>query len=929
MKCYGAALVLLLAALVSIPNISHAKYLEDGVTYSPNNIVIAIKPQYAPVSPVVNQGIIVTGLQDIDALNRQFEVVRIRPLFPGAEKRGEKAMAGYYSLIFKNTVDLELVLEAYAKLATIEHVEPDGIHRVFYSPNDPSLSSQWALTTIDARQAWDVGRGDSTVILGIADTGVDWDHPDLDGNIWYNFDDPVNGIDDDGNNYIDDIRGWDWVDSPFWPPVDPTDDGSVPDNNPMDHYGHGTHCAGIASAETNNSTGIAGLGFKCSIMCLRIGYEGTDGNGYVQMSYAASAFDYAADNGAKAINCSWGSDNSGGIALAATHASNAGIVIVSAAGNDDNTTAPYLCTRSDVVAVAATDQTDHKATFSNYGSWVDISAPGVNIYSTYFNDTYTYMDGTSMAAPHVVGLVGLIRALAPSMTRAAVITRIENTADDISSLNPGYPNQLGHGRINAASAVAGLGIPVAVPINVSPIAAVWINNPHPTFIWIDTAQATVYHLQVDQQTTFASPDINDSTITDTTYVSPDSLIDGTWYWRTRAGNGTIWTSYTPTSSFKIDTRKPNTAVLVAPAQNAFTNNRRPAFSWQTVTDVGGSGISKYFIQIDTDSLFANPQTVNDSTTITNYTPASNLPADSRIFWRVRARDVAGNFATYASRAFTLDNTAPNAPIGFAITPHTWTTNPVFSLNWTNPTDPSGIVQAFYKVGSVPGSDNDTTGHLSSTPPVSYTALVSGQSILYLWLVDGAGNKSCLNRAQDTIKFDNVPPSGCVASSPEQTNLLNFNVSWSTGGDVGSGLSGIYDVRSRDGSGGTWVDWRIGISGLSSTFSGLNGHTYYFEARARDLAGNLEPFTGAPEAQTLVDTTLIGPTFVPGDANGSGDVNGLDVVYLISYLKGGPPPPDPILRADANGSCSVNGLDVTYLVTFLKGGPPPFAGNCKR
>jgi thermitase len=166
----------------------------------------------------------------------------------------------------------------------------------------------------------------------------------------------------------------------------------------MDFAGHGTHVGGIASAETNNGTGIAGLGFDCLIMALRIGWLDINGWSYVRMDFASSAFYYATNKDVKSINCSWGSSYSSSFASAANYAMNNGVVVVSSAGNNNNSTASYLCSRSEVIAVAATDNTDHKASFSNYGSWVDVSAPGVNIRSTYYNNTYAYLDGTSMAA---------------------------------------------------------------------------------------------------------------------------------------------------------------------------------------------------------------------------------------------------------------------------------------------------------------------------------------------------------------------------------------------------------------------------------------------------------------------------------------------------------------------------------------------------
>jgi len=921
-----AALVVYSALLFFIAGAAQAQPLQDDVTYLTNGIVVAFRSAVSPLNPALQGGMVFTGIGEVDLLNSQFGVYKMWPLFPDAQKRGESEMAGYYSIRFAAGFDLQAVLSAYENLAVVDHVEPIGIHRVTFNPNDPYIGTQWGITKIEARQAWDITQGSSTVPVGIADTGVDWNHPDLDGNIWINANDPIDGSDNDGNGFIDDYRGWDWVDGESgWP----GEDDDTPDNNPMDFDGHGTHCSGIASAETNNGVGVAGVGFHCSIMCLRIGWRALNGNGYVEMDFAASAFYYAANKGAKAVNCSWGSSNSGGISSAATYATSHGVVIVSAAGNDDNDTAPYLCTRTDVIAVAATNQSDIKADFSSYGTWVDVSAPGVNIRSTYFDNDYAYLDGTSMAAPHVTGLAGLISSVAPGYTRTQVQNRIINTTDDIDALNPGYAGLLGSGRINAYNAVNGLGEPVAVPIPISPIQSVWLNTPRPTLIWSDTSDADQFHIQIDDASSFSTPVVNDSIgNVDTTYFVADSLHEGTWYWRVSAAKGTIWSDYSSTQLFRSDLRAPNTATLLTPAQSSITADRTPYFSWSAVSDVGSSGINKYFIQADTDSLFSAPLSMSDSTTLLNFTPAANLPADSRIFWRVRARDNAGNYASWSSRSFTIDNTAPASPIGLNVTPEGWSSTPNFTLSWTNPVDVSGIGMSLYKIGSAPTSNYDTTGRLGATPPVSVTPPSAGVFAIYLWLVDGVGNVSYSTAARDSIHFDNTPPSGCVAYSPPISQTEDFQVTWGGGSDEGSGLASLFDVKYMDSLAGVWFTWLSHTTASGASWAGEHGHTYYFEARVYDLAGNPEPLAGIPECHTHVDTAYEAPPFIPGDVNASGEVNGLDVVYLVSYLKGGPLPPEPILRADANGTCDINGIDVVYLIAYFKGvGEAPIMGDC--
>lgn len=458
----GLALAILFSpGLASALSPESAAHFEDGVNYMPNVVIVAFTPENVPLTPVLQGGVTITGIHEVDELNLLFEATEMRQLFPGAERYGEIEMAGYYSITFRYGLDLMNVLEAYDRLDAVDHVEPDGIHPISYDPNDPMIPQQWAIAKIEASGAWDITQGDPDVVLGIPDTGVDWDHPDLEVDVWTN-EAEINGTpgeDDDRNDYIDDFRGWDWVTGGYLCAESWGEDCRNPDNDPMDFAGHGSHVSGIASAVTDNNVGIAGVGFNCKVMALRIGWQATNGGGYVGMGFAASAFYYAANNGAVGLNCSWGSSNSGGIGAAADYAIANGLIIISSAGNNNNQSPSYLCGRNDVIAVAATTSADLKASFSSYGTWVDISAPGVNIRSTVFDDGYANYDGTSMASPHVLGLAGLIWSAEPSLTRSEVTSRIYDTADDIDHLNPGYEGLLGSGRINAYAALGSTNYP--------------------------------------------------------------------------------------------------------------------------------------------------------------------------------------------------------------------------------------------------------------------------------------------------------------------------------------------------------------------------------------------------------------------------------------------------------------------------------------
>jgi subtilisin family serine protease len=477
-------------------------HFEKSVEYVPDAIVVAFSSDILPLNVDEENGFIITGNAAIDDLGSRFDVSEIRQLFPGAEYKGEVALAGYYAITFNSQYGMISVLEAYDALTGVEHVEPIGIHPIDYDPDDPQIGQQWAINKIEARGGWDVSQGDSNVVVGIADTGVDWDHPDLADDIWLNTAEVngMTGFDDDGNGYIDDYRGWDWVHGVNGAPGE---DDMDPDNNPMDFDGHGTHCSGVSAAVTDNGVGIAGVSFNCRVMPLRVGWQDPSGQGFIRMDFAAQAFYYATNNGARSINCSWGSSNSGGLGSATTYATNNGVIVVSSAGNSNNQNPSYLGGRPDVVAVASTDQNDFKSSFSNYGTWVDISAPGTAIYSTYFDDAYSILDGTSMAAPHVVGLAALIWASEPGLTDLEVITRILSTADNIDSLNPNYSGLLGAGRINAYAALASIHYPNIIPrsqtINITTGDGDGILNPGETFelvvtlenLWADAQNVNV------------------------------------------------------------------------------------------------------------------------------------------------------------------------------------------------------------------------------------------------------------------------------------------------------------------------------------------------------------------------------------------------------------------------------------------------------
>ncbi|SDX55112.1 thermitase Serine peptidase. MEROPS family S08A [Marininema mesophilum] len=293
------------------------------------------------------------------------------------------------------------------KNKNVVSVERNLILKAFWTPNDPDFSKQYGPKIIKADSAWDVTKG-AGARIAIVDTGVQANHPDLKGKV---------------------VNGHDFVDN---------------DSVSQDGNGHGTHCAGIAAATANNNIGIAGVAPSAEIYAVRV----LDNNGSGTLANVASGITSAADNNADVISLSLGA-MFGATELkdAINYAWNKGSVVVAAAGNNSLPLPSYPAYYSKAIAVAATDSSDKKASYSQWGTWVDIAAPGTDIYSTYKGSTYKSLSGTSMATPHVAGVAGLLASQGKS--NSEIRSAIEKNADKIS----GTGTQWSNGRVNAYNAV--------------------------------------------------------------------------------------------------------------------------------------------------------------------------------------------------------------------------------------------------------------------------------------------------------------------------------------------------------------------------------------------------------------------------------------------------------------------------------------------
>ena len=426
----------------SLP-VDHGKFkLPTGVTakdYLPNTLVLKFKND-------ARKNTMSNGVQI--ALAKEGVLLTLKPIFPERNNIDLEQMSlgeqfnfeTYFQASYTGPVAIETVINMLLANDNIEYVEPNYIHNTWHTPNDVAYGTQFYLPQVKAPEAWDVLRNSSSVIIAIVDTGSEITHQDLAANIYYNTADVINGIDDDGDGYVDNYAGWDLCGA--------TAGNMVPDNDPnvkSKAADHGVHVSGIAGAVSNNGLGVASLAYNPKLLIVKAGADDTPNTIYK----GYEGIKYAVDKGATIINCSWGGVGGGQFGQdMINYAISKGCLVVAAAGNSANDIPIYPAAFGGVLAVASLESTDKKGQYSNYGTYVDISAPGQSIYNTVFGNSYAYYSGTSMSAPLVSSAAALLKAKFPTLTGLQIGELLRATSDNIDAVNPNYINLLGKGRLN-------------------------------------------------------------------------------------------------------------------------------------------------------------------------------------------------------------------------------------------------------------------------------------------------------------------------------------------------------------------------------------------------------------------------------------------------------------------------------------------------
>lgn len=599
---------------------------------------------------------------------------------------------------------------------SIEYVEPNYILKASdikasWVPSDTYYSSLWGLKNtgqyisgqygvsgidIKAEKAWDITKGSSNIVVAVIDSGVDYTHPDLKNNMWKNTKEiPNNYIDDDKNGYVDDVNGWDF----YWS-----------DNDPMDDNRHGTHVAGTIAA-SGNYTGVVGVAPNVKIMPLK--FLNSTGNGY--LSDAVMAISYANKMGAKISNNSWGGSGYSSTLYSAIQ--NYSGLFVAAAGNDTNNndlygTYPASFNLPNILSVAAIDNRGSLASFSNYGTTsVDVAAPGVSIYSTTPGGGYQYLNGTSMATPHVAGVAALVLSKNPLSTTSKVKEAITKSVVKLSSLNGKVATG---GLVNAYAAVTAN---VPVPTSVTAVSTGY-NSIRTSW----KAAAGVSGYEIFRSTSSTGTYSLVGTTTSTSYTNTGLNTGAPYYYKVRSyvmvGTAKVYGGFSAVVGAKPVPATPTVPSAISTGFNSIK------VSWNTVPGASGYEIYMYSILPISAASDKGEDRVNE-TAVTSYT-YTGLITGIPYYYKIRAYRMVGATKVYGSYS-TEVNAKPTLSTSASFTAARLSSTSI-KLAWSPVSGSSGY--EVYRATSI----NGTYSKVTATAYTSYTNANLTTGVTYYYKV---------------------------------------------------------------------------------------------------------------------------------------------------------------------------------------------------
>ncbi|MFH2104625.1 MAG: S8 family serine peptidase [Parcubacteria group bacterium] len=875
------------------------------------------------------------GLVSVDEIGKKNQAQKVEKVFKGEEKnitsREEEKLpkgvntpdlSAVYKMSFPEDTDVRKVIAEYENDPAVEYAEPNYKMETSRTPNDPYLSSSgtwgqayddlWGLKKINAEYAWDTNIGSADVIVAVIDTGVDYNHEDLASNIWTNSGEIAgNSIDDDGNGYVDDIHGYDFYNG---------------DADPIDDHGHGTHCSGTIAAVTNNNKGVAGTSWNSQIMGVK--FLGAGGSGW--LSDAVSSIEYAADNGADVLSNSWGGwGSSQTLQDAINYAYSKGTVVVAAAGNSNWDTSYYQpAGLENVVTVAATDYTDSKASFSNYGDEVDVAAPGVDILSLKADGTsmgstvgsnYTRASGTSMACPHVAGATALIWSENSNYTNQEVEQVLETTADDLGDI--GFDVYFGYGRINALAALHGEPLPVSttyssISIDTSPIylgqygtVTVTLKNTYnipisgkEITLSSNRGTDTIIPLQTHTNTEGKFLANITSTQTGTSVITARDVTDGVNINQTQA----------VTFAAVPDTTAPGDVSSLS----LEAGNKQVQLSWVNPPASDFAGVKVVRKEGST------PQNVSDGSTIYNGRASSylntGLTNGTTYYYAVFSYDevpnysagIRGNATPIAGTPTVISNFRSIAGNGQAV------------LTWSNPDDSNFAgVKIVRKEGGNPQGPTDGTEVYRGDGELHIDTGLATETVYYYGAFsynNAGGYSNGIYAVAGPISNDTSSP-GTISGlkvTPLDSKIL---LVWNNPSDAD--FAGVKVVR-KEGShpanaqDGTTVYQGAGTSYLDTNLT--NGATYYYTLFSFDGSLNYSSVVPGSRAQATPNSISIITGAGPGGGpqirafNDSGVSTGLNFFAYDQSFKGG--------TRVTTGDIDADGQDEIIVGAGTGGGP---------